>query len=107
MPGAPSTYSAAKAAIHGWVRSVARPLAVKGVRINTIAPGNIVFEGSVWYRMLKEDPQKVQKILKNEVAMNRLGKLEEVADFVAFLSSPRASFCTGGIYLVDGGQSKS
>jgi 3-oxoacyl-[acyl-carrier protein] reductase len=52
--GAPLTYSAAKAALNAYVRGISRPLGKDGVRINAIAPGNILFEGSAWQRKLNE-----------------------------------------------------
>lgn len=102
--GAPATYSAAKAALNSFVRGMARPLARRGVRINAVAPGNLLFAGSIWERRLREDQASVERMLAQDVALGRLGTPEEIADWVAFLASPRAAFSTGGIYVVDGGQ---
>jgi len=107
VPGAPVIYAAAKAALNAYVRGVARPLGKRGVRINAIAPGNIVFEGSVWADKLAADPAGVEAMLKREVALGRLGRPEEIADLALFLASPRAAFITGSVYVVDGGQVRS
>ena len=102
--GAPVTYSAAKAALNAFVRGIARPLAQSNIRINGLAPGNVLFDGSVWDKRLKEDPDAVDSMLENEVAMGRLGRTDEIADVATFLVSPRASFMTGTVVVADGGQ---
>jgi 3-oxoacyl-[acyl-carrier protein] reductase len=104
VPGAPVTYSAAKAALNAFVRGIARPLARDGVRINAVAPGNILFDGSVWQRKLAEDATLVQQFLEKGVPLRRLGQPEEVAGLVVFLASARAGFSTGGVFVADGGQ---
>ena len=105
--GAPVTYSAAKAALNAYVRGMARPLGQRGIRINAIAPGNLFFEGSVWERKLKENAVAVEDMLQRDVALRRLGRPEEVADFAIFLVSSRSTFATGAVFIVDGGQTRS
>jgi 3-oxoacyl-[acyl-carrier protein] reductase len=105
--GAPVTYSAAKAALNAYIRGIARPLGERGVRINAIAPGNLLFEGSVWEKNLRENPIAVENMLREQVALHRLGTAEEIADFALFLASPRSAFATGAVFVVDGGQSRS
>jgi len=104
VPGAPLTYSAAKAALHAYVRGIARPLGKDGVRINAIAPGNVLFDGSVWSRKLQEDANSVQDMLKQSVSLSRLGTSQDIAELVAYLASPRSMFATGAIWTLDGGQ---
>ena len=104
VAGAPVTYSAAKAALHAYVRGMARPLGLQGVRINAVAPGNILFEGSVWERKLATDADAVQQMLDRDVPLGRLGTPQDVAELVAFLASNRSGFATGGVWRLDGGQ---
>ncbi|VXC32132.1 Oxidoreductase [Pseudomonas sp. 8Z] len=105
--GCPLAYAAAKAAVESFVRNSARSLGKHGVRINSIAPGNILFEGSVWERKLKEDSDAVQAMLQREVALARLGSTKDVAQLTAYLASPLGGFITGATYVVDGGQLRS
>lgn len=104
IQGAPVTYSAAKAAVHAYVRGISRPLGKQGVRINAIAVGNILFDGSVWSRKLEENPLAVQQMLTNKVSLGSLGAPADVANLAAFLASPRSGFASGGVWTLDGGQ---
>jgi 3-oxoacyl-[acyl-carrier protein] reductase len=105
--GCPLAYGGAKAALNSYVRGAARELGKSNVRINAIAPGNVVFPGSVWERKLNENSTAVQGMLEREVALRRLGTPDEIADLAAFLASPRSSFTTGAVFVVDGGQVRS
>jgi len=105
--GAPVAYHAAKAALNATVRGLARPLALEGIRINAVAPGNILSADGTWARKLAENSAAVEDMLVRDVALRRLGKPEEIADLVAFLVSPRAAFITGSVMVADGGQLRS
>jgi 3-oxoacyl-[acyl-carrier protein] reductase len=105
--GCPLAYSAAKSALMSYVRGAARELGRSNVRLNAVAPGNIVFPGSVWEKKLADDGAAVQGMLEREVALRRLGTPEEIADVTAFLVSKRSAFTTGAVFVVDGGQVRS
>ena len=79
-------------------------LALDGIRINAVAPGNILFDGGVWARKLAENKSAVDDMLTREVPLRRLGTPEEIADVVGFIASPRAAFITGTVIVADGGQ---
>ena len=102
--GAPLAYSAAKAALNSYVRGVSAVLAKDGVRVVGLAPGNILFPGSTWEHKLRADPDAVTRMLDANVPLRRLGTMAEIANVAAFLCSPKASFMTGTVVTVDGGQ---
>jgi len=101
--GAPTDYSTAKTAIIALAKNMARKLAPT-VRINVIAPGNVLFNGSAWDEKIQQDKKRVDKIIKSTVPMNRFATPQEVADSALFLCSDRASFITGVTLAIDGGQ---
>ncbi len=104
---APITYAIAKSALNSYIKHTSKRLANRGIRINGVAPGNIMFNGSTWDDQMKKNPSKVKKMLQKSVAMKRFGTTNEVSSLAVFLSSPKASFITGSVYVVDGGQIKS
>jgi 3-oxoacyl-[acyl-carrier protein] reductase len=104
---APLPYSAAKAALNNYAKNLARQLGPQGVRVNTLAPGNIFFPGGSWERHLANRRDAVEQMLKTEVPIERFGTPEEIASFAAFLCSRQAAFATGSCFVVDGGQTRS
>jgi NAD(P)-dependent dehydrogenase (short-subunit alcohol dehydrogenase family) len=98
-PGA-SIYSASKHAVEGLTKSAALEAAGTGVRVNVVAPGPI--ETAMLNRFTGTDERKAG--LVSRVPLKRVGRPEEIAQTIAFLSSDRASFITGASYLVDGGK---
>ncbi len=103
---APAPYGVAKAALVHYAKTIARQVGSYNVRINCIAPGNILFAGGSWDRHIATSPAKVADYIRTEVPLQRFGKPEEVADAVVFLSSDRASFITGACLIADGGQTR-
>jgi 3-oxoacyl-[acyl-carrier protein] reductase len=104
---APLAYSSAKAALLNYTKNLARQVAADGIRVNTVAPGNIFFDGGSWDKHLQARRDEVLGYIASEVPMQRFGKPEEIADAVAFLASARASFVTGACLVADGGQTRS
>jgi 3-oxoacyl-[acyl-carrier protein] reductase len=104
---APLPYSAAKAALINYAKNLSWVVADLSIRVNCIAPGNILFPGGSWETHLRERGDDVRSYIHSEVASRRFGTPEEVAEAVAFLCSAKASFITGACIVVDGGQSRT
>jgi NAD(P)-dependent dehydrogenase (short-subunit alcohol dehydrogenase family) len=98
--GGRAAYCAAKAGVQGLVRSLAVEWAPRGVRVNAVSPGAI--ETEMQLEMRRSGYVSVDGYLAR-VPMARLGRPEEIADAVAYLASPRASYITGVVLPVDGG----
>ena len=107
ISGAPITYSCAKAALNHYVKTISKPLANKGIRINAVSPGNIIFNGSSWAIKRNNDEMFVESYLQENVPLKRFGIPEEISSIVCFLSSENAAFTTGSLFTIDGGQTKS
>jgi 3-oxoacyl-[acyl-carrier protein] reductase len=101
---APIPYSTAKAAINMYVKSSSKYFASNKVRINAVAPGNIMFKGSVWEKKIEKTPLQVKSFLRNEVPLKKFGTPDDISNLVTFLVSPLSSFITGQIFIADGGQ---
>jgi len=104
--GAPG-YNIAKAAEISLAKAMGADLAADGIRVFSVAPGSTLFPGGSWERRLRDDPQGMEAFIERELPWGRLGTVDEVADVVAFLVSPRASWVVGTCVTVDGGQSRS
>ena len=104
--GAPG-YNVAKAGVIALAKALARDYAKDAIRVNAVAPGSILFPGGGWDKRQKSEPDKIAEFVEREIPMGRFGTVEEVADVVTFLSSPRANWVTGTTIAVDGGQSRS
>ncbi len=93
-----ANYSAAKAGMHGFTKTLAMEVAKKGITVNTISPGYIATD------MVMAVPQEWRDKIVANIPMGRLGGMEEVAHLVCFLASEKASFITGANYAINGGQ---
>ena len=94
-------YGTFKAAIIHYTQGLANQLAGKGIRANTVSPGNTYFEGGVWNMIRDNNPE----LYKSALALNptgRMGTPQEMANAVVFLASRAASFITGTNLVVDG-----
>ena len=105
--GGRMTYNAVKAAEISLGKSLAQQLAALNIRVNSVAPGSILFPGGSWHKRQQSDPQGMADFIKRELPFGRLGRAEEVAAVVAFLASARASWVSGASVTVDGCQSRS
>ncbi len=102
----PVPYCTVKAALTAYVRSMGGVVAPDGVVMSAVLPGGVYTEGGDWERMVKNRPEHVEKFLKERQRIGRFGRPEEIGNYVAFLCSELASFNTGSIVPVDGGQGR-
>jgi 3-oxoacyl-[acyl-carrier protein] reductase len=94
-------YGTFKAAIIHYTQGLAYQLAAKGIRANSLSPGNTYFDGGVWQNIEQQNPD----LFGTAIGLNptgRMAKPEEIARAAVFLASPAASFMTGANLLVDG-----
>lgn len=93
-----ANYSAAKAGLHGFTKTLAVEVAKNGITVNTISPGYIATD------MVMAVPEKIRDSIVAQIPVGRLGGTHEVAHLVSFLASEGASFITGANYAINGGQ---
>ena len=105
--GGRMTYNAVKAAEISLAKAMAQQLAPSNIRVNSVAPGSILFPGGSWHKRQQADPEGMAEFVKRDLPFGRLGRADEVANVVCFLASPKSSWVSGASITVDGCQSRS
>jgi 3-oxoacyl-[acyl-carrier protein] reductase len=106
-PAGAAQYTTTKAAEIAMTKAYGMAWAAEGIRVNSVAPGSIAFEGGSWGRRLEQDPEGMKQFVADNIASGRFGRPEEIASVVVFLASRQASWIVGSCLNVDGGQSRS
>ena len=105
--GGRMTYNAVKAAEISLAKALAQQLAPLNIRVNSVAPGSIMFPGGSWHKRQQADPEGIAEFISRELPFARFGRPDEVGAVVAFLASARASWISGASIVVDGCQGRS
>jgi NAD(P)-dependent dehydrogenase (short-subunit alcohol dehydrogenase family) len=103
-PGPKSSYASAKAAEIHLAASLAQELGPRGVRVNALSPGSVLFDGGGWDQFGREHPDRLAAFARADFPAGRLVAIDEVADVACFLLSDRASGINGANICVDGAQ---
>jgi 3-oxoacyl-[acyl-carrier protein] reductase len=98
----PPEYGATKASLVALASYLAEELAP--VRVNAVAPGNILTDGSPWLSMQRDRPEVLEDFLSREVPLRRVAQPEEIAETISFLLASSSRFITGTTLVADGGQ---
>jgi 3-oxoacyl-[acyl-carrier protein] reductase len=101
----PQPYNSIKAALLTYGKQLSQAVAKDGVRVNVISPGPVEFEGGNW-PAIKQSMREIYDVTLKQQPSGRMGTPEEVANAVAFLASPAASWITGVNLVIDGGFTK-
>jgi len=101
----PAPYNAIKGALIIHAKQLSQALAPNGIRVNTVSPGPIYFEGGAW-EFIKENMSELYDATLADIPQGHMGSPEEIANSVAFLASPAASLITGVNLVADGGFTK-
>jgi len=102
-----SAYTTSKHAVVGLMRTTAIEGAADRIRVNTVHPGPVHTRmiRALETQIMPDDPDEARRLREARVPMQRYGEPQEVANIMLFLASDESAYCTGGTYMVDGGQS--
>jgi 3-oxoacyl-[acyl-carrier protein] reductase len=106
IKNAPLGYSVAKSAVNNYVKGFSNMLAERGISINALALGNVMFKGSLWEKKIKDNAMKTKKYIKENVPMNKFATIDDIFRVSLILLFQESNFITGCTYIVDGGQTK-
>ena len=106
IKNAPIGYSVAKAAINNYSKSMSVILAQKGLAINTLALGNVMFKDSLWDKKMRKDYTKTKKYISDNVPMNKFASISDIFDVCTLLFKQESNFITGSTFVLDGGQTR-
>lgn len=106
IKNSPLGYSIAKSALNNYVKGMSYILAKKGISINAIAPGNVMFKGSLWEKKIVNNYLKTKKYIKDNVPMNNFASIDDIYGIFKMLLLQQSNFITGSTYIVDGGQTR-
>ncbi len=104
IKNAPISYSISKSFLNIYLKHLSKTFAKKGVNLNIISPGNILFDGSTWEKKMKKNRKNTLKYIKENVPINKFGSPKDIANAVFFLSLKENNFISGANLLIDGGQ---
>lgn len=103
--GGKITYNNSKAALISFTKGFADEVIKHGIRVNGVAPGSILHPTGNWIKRLEENPEEINTFIKDNISAGRFGRVEEIANCVAFIASEKASWVVGATLNADGGQS--
>ena len=103
--GVPQAFNAMKAALVTYAKQLSQHVGKRGVRVNSVSPGPIYFEGGAW-ELIKGTMPKLYDYALKQIPCGRMGTPEEVARLVAFVASPAGSLITGSNLVADNGFTK-
>ncbi|WP_428310518.1 SDR family NAD(P)-dependent oxidoreductase [Hydrocarboniphaga sp.] len=102
---APQAFNAVKATLITYSKQLGQAWGAKGIRVNTVSPGPVWFEGGNWDD-IKRDMPELYKATQDQMVIGRFGVAEDVAKTIVFLASPASGWTTGTNVIVDGGYTK-